>query len=531
MGSSIRGSGRLSKFIVRRDVFRLLLWLVSISAVTFAVPPAFHELYPTQEQRNVMAETMRNPAMTAMVGPGNLESYTLGAMMSHQMLLLTAVTVALMNILLAVRFTRAEEEAGITEMIQSLSIGRRSPLVAAMTVLVGVNIALVIIIWVGLVILGMEGMESAGALLYGLTIGGTGLFFAGIAVVCAQLAESARGATSLAMVLLVISYMVRSAGDVAESLLSWFSPLGWVTFVQPFSGNNGWPIVLFVAGGILLGWLAGVLQGSRDLGAGFLRSKAGRTHASAYLTTPLGFVLRLQRTGIVIWAVGMLLLGVSYGSVLGDLETFFDGNELLENMLAGNTNQSVAEQFLPLLMLVMALIATIPGILAMHKLAGEEKVDRIDSVLGRSVSRIRLLGAYVSVAVMNGVVMNSIAALGLWLASINVMEEPLSAALIFAASAVQIPAILVMIGLSSLLIGIAPKWNSLVWLYLVYSFVTLYLGSLLQFPEWATRISPFGWVPEWPIESMDWVAEVSLVMIAVVFAVAGMVGYRKRDIQ
>ncbi|REB08604.1 ABC transporter permease [Sporosarcina sp. BI001-red] len=531
MGHSMRGSGILSKFIIRRDIVRLLLWVVSISIVTLAVPPAFQELYPTQEQRNVMAETMRNPAMTAMVGPGNLEHYTLGAMTSHQMLLLTAVAVALMNILLAVRFTRAEEEAGITEMIRSLSVGRRAPLIAAMSVLVGLNLVLAIVTWLGLVSLGMEGMDSVGSLVYGLTLGGTGVFFAGVAVGCAQLAESARGATSLAMIILVISYMIRSAGDVSESVLSWFSPLGWVTFVQPFSDNNGWPIVCFVVSSVLLAWLAWSLQGRRDLGAGFIHTKPGRTHASAYLTNPLGLVLRLQRTGIIIWSIGMLVLGISYGSVLGDLESFFGGNELLKNMLAGNSNRPVAEQFLPMLMLVLAFIATIPGILAMHKIAGEEKNGRIDTILGRSISRVRLIGAYVFVAIMIGVVMNTLAAIGLWIASRNVMDEPLSLVIVFGASAVQLPAIAVMIGLSALFIGIAPRWSSLVWLYVLYSFVTLYLGSLFQVPEWATLLSPFGWVPEWPIESMNWIAEGSLLAITVIFLIIGMYGYRKRDIQ
>ncbi|MGN7410695.1 ABC transporter permease [Sporosarcina sp. SAFN-010] len=530
MGRSMAGNGRLTRFIIRRDFVRLFIWVVSISVVTHAVPLAFQELYPTQEQRDVMAETMRNPAMTAMVGPGNLEHYTLGAMTTHQMLLLTAVAVALMNILLAVRFTRAEEEAGMTEMIRSLSIGRSSPLSAAMTVLLGVNAVLAIVLWIGLTSLGIEGMGSSGALLYGVTLGGTGLFFAGVAVVCAQLAESARGATSLAMIVLVGSYVIQSSGNVTESVMIWLSPFGWVTSVQPFSEDNGWPIVFLVVSGVVLGSIAGILQGKRDLGSGFIHQKPGRAHASAFLKTPLALVLRLQRTGISIWAIGMLILGLSYGSVLGDLESFFDGNELLANMLTGNSDRPVAEQFLPMLMLVMAFIATIPGILALHKLVGEEKKGRVDSVLGRRVSRTQLMGGYVFVAVMNGVVMNSLAATGLWLAGRSVMAEPLTIATVFGASAVQLPAIAVMIGVSSLLIGIAPRWSSLVWLYIVYSFVTLYLGSLFQVPDWAARLSPFGWVSEWPSESVNWMAEGGLLAIAAVLVVIGLFGYRRRDI-
>lgn len=289
--------------------------------------------------------------------------------------------------------------------------------------------------------------------------------------------------------------------------------------------------MLAIMSSMLLGMLAGSLQGRRDLGSGFIRTKPGRIHASAYLASPLGLVLRLQRTGMIIWAIGMLMLGISYGSVLGDMESFFDGNELLKNMLAGNSNRPIAEQFLPMLMLVMAFIATIPGILAMHKLASEEKKGRIDSLLGRHVSRYRLMGAYVLAAIMNGVVMNSLAAVGLWATGRSVMDKPLSLELVFGASAVQLPAIAVMIGVSAFLIGFILKWSSVIWLYLVYSFMTLYLGSLFQVPEWATRISPFGWVPEWPIEMMNWMAAGSLFVIAVGLLSAGIYGYRNRDIQ
>ncbi|MCM3756181.1 ABC transporter permease [Sporosarcina aquimarina] len=530
MGSSMAGSARLTRFIVRRDLFRLFLWVMSISVVTLAVPLAFQELYPSQKQRDVMAETMRNPAMTAMVGPGDLENYTLGAMTTHQMLLLTAVAVALMNILLAVRFTRAEEEAGMTEMIRSLSVDRRSPLLSAVTVLLGVNAVLAFFLWIGLTSLRIEGIESFGALLYGGTLGGVGLFFGGVTVVCAQLLESARGATSLAMSVLVGSYVIQSSGNVTESVMIWLSPFGWVTSVQPFSDNNGWPIVFLIVSGLVLGSVAGILQGKRDLGSGFIHQKRGRSHASVFLKTPLALVLRLQRTGISIWAIGMLILGLSYGSILGDLESFFEGNELLANMLAGNSDRPVAEQFLPMLMLVMAFIATIPGILALHKLLGEEKKGRVDSVLGRSVSKTRLLGVYVLVAVMNGVVMNSLAAAGLWVAGRSVMAEPLTSASVFGASAVLLPAIAVMIGVSCLIVGIAPRWSSLVWLYIVYSFITLYLGSLFHVPEWAAKLSPFGWVSEWPSESINWIAEGSLLATAAVLVVIGVFGYRKRDI-
>ncbi len=46
-----------------------------------------------------------------MIGTGyGLDNYTLGAMLAHQMLVITAIFVGIMNILLVVRHTRTDEE-------------------------------------------------------------------------------------------------------------------------------------------------------------------------------------------------------------------------------------------------------------------------------------------------------------------------------------------------------------------------------------------------------------------------------------
>jgi hypothetical protein len=39
---------------------------------------------------------------------------------------------------------------------------------------------------------------------------------------------------------------------------------------------------------------------------------------------PFGLAWRLQRTGLIAWAVALFILGISYGSVLGEIERFFE---------------------------------------------------------------------------------------------------------------------------------------------------------------------------------------------------------------
>ena len=526
-----KGTGTLTRFILRRDRFRIPLWLIGISFFTLMVPIAFEELYASQEERDLMAETMENPAMTAMVGPGDLANYTVGAMTAHQMLLMTSLVVGLMSILLVTRHTRTDEEAGRIEMIRSLPVGRLSNLHATWLVLILTHVLLALVTGFGLFALGIESMDLEGSLLYGATLGATGIFFTGMTAVFAQLSENSRGVIGYSVAFLLIAYLVRAVGDVGNETLSWFSPLGWLTQTEAYSTNNWWPLLLFIGGSVFLFILSSYLNAIRDLEAGFFPAKPGKEHASAFLQTPIGLAFRLQRAGMIAWAVGLFVLGLAYGSVMGDLESFFQGNEMLEQLLAEGEGYTLTEQFIPMLMIVMGILATVPPLMAMTKLRSEEKKNHTELLLSKSLSRPKLMGSYVILSVVNGLIMTSFAAIGFWLAGSAVMEEGFEFGTLFASAMVYYPAMLVMIGVAVFLIGWLPKQTGLIWFYLVYSFIVLYLGDLFQFPNWLGKLSPFGYIPQLPVDEMQWLPVISLVVIAAVFIVVGLIGYRKRDIE
>lgn len=530
-GSISKNTGSLTRLILRRDRIRIPLWLIGISFFTFMVPIAFADMYPAQQERDVMAETMQNPAMTAMVGPGELDNYTIGAMTSHQMLLLTAVVVGLMSILLVTRHTRADEEDGRIEMIRSLPAGRLSNVNATLLVLVITNVILALITGFGLYALGIESMGLEGSLLYSTALGATGIFFTGVTAVFAQLSESSRGVIGYSIAILLISYLVRAVGDVGNETLSAISPLGWVTQTEAYANNQWWPILLLAVVSIILFLLANYLNAIRDLEAGFFPSRPGSKNASAFLQSPMGLALRLQRTGAISWGVGLFIMGVSYGSVMGDLESFFSGNEMLEQMLVAEEGYTLTEQFIPMLLMVMGILSTVPPVMAINKLIGEEKKNRVEHLLGRAVSRTKLMGSYLLISILNGFIMISLAAIGLWSAAAASMEEGFEFGTIYGAALVYYPAMLVMIGAAVLLIGFLPKLTSLIWLYVIYSFIFLYMGGLFQFPDWAGKLSPFDYIPQLPVESMEWLPVIILIIIAAVLMVAGLIGYNKRDIE
>src|SRR5699024_4796723 len=253
---SFANTGKLMGFMLRLDRLRMVIWLVAVSFFTLAVPIAFSDLYPEQQDRNAMAQTMENPAMTAMVGSGALENYTVGAMTAHQMLLMTAVVVGLMNILLMNRHTRSDEEDGRQELIRSLPVGKLANLNASFIVLCLLNVLLAIITGVGLYALGIDSMGLSGSLLYGLILGATGMLFAGVTALMAQISENSRTAFGFSLALLLIAYLIRAIGDVSNEAISWVSPLGWVTAAEVYSENNWWVLLLLVGGTIILMTLA-----------------------------------------------------------------------------------------------------------------------------------------------------------------------------------------------------------------------------------------------------------------------------------
>ena len=159
-GPLFSNTGMLIRTILHQDRIRIGIWIVSLAVLSYMTAGAFKGLYPTKESRQAIAETMMNPAMTAMLGKSyGIDNYTYGAMFAHEMLLFTAIAVAIMSILLTVRHTRAEEEDGRNEMIRSLPVGRLANLNGTFLVLALTNVLLAFIVGLGLYAMGIKSID------------------------------------------------------------------------------------------------------------------------------------------------------------------------------------------------------------------------------------------------------------------------------------------------------------------------------------------------------------------------------------
>lgn len=219
-----------------------------------------------------------------------------------------------------------------------------------------------------------------------------------------------------------------------------------------------------------------------------------------------------------------------YGSVLGDLEGYINSSDMIMQMLKFMPNFSLTEQFVSLLMVIMSMISTIPVLLFTNKIISDEKKALSEEILTKPVSKYKYFASYIIISIIMAIVLQILTSLDFWYIEKMFVDEIPNLQTFIISSLNSIPAILVNLGIARLLIGIFPKHHWLSYLYLGYSFFTVYFGRLMDIPEFVEKTSPFGIIPTYPLEELNYGISAILMGIFVLFTVIGMVSYRKRDL-
>ncbi|MCL1789827.1 MAG: ABC transporter permease [Peptococcaceae bacterium] len=531
MGGYFANTGRLVRLILRRERVMSAIWIILLVLFSASLAPGLGGMIE-DEARLAIIEMVESPAMIAMMGPVyGIDDYTAGAMYSNMMLLWVIIAVAVMNILLVVRHTRGDEERGRTEVVRSLPTGRIANLQATMITAFFVNIVLALFTGLGIAMFQIESMDLAGSMLFGTALGVSGLFFAAVTAMFSQLASSSRGAAGLSFVALFVIYLMRAYGDISSEAVSLASPMGLIQRAQIYVENYWWPVLVLLLETLVVVAVAYVLNGIRDIDQGFIPSRPGRKNASPFLRSSFGLAFRLSRNILLAWIIAIFLLGASYGSVLGDIESFASQSEFYSMMIVMNPDYSTSQMFMSMVIFIMALISVIAVLTAAMKIRGEEKDGCAEHVLSRAVSRVRYMSGYGILAFATSVLAQLATASGIYLAAQVVLPDAdLSFAYLLKANLVFLPAMWVMIGIAIFLIGILPKATPVVWGYFGYSFFAAFIGRVPDLlPSWVFKTTPFGYIPQLPVDSINYWTLAVLTVIAVVLTIAGFVCYRKRD--
>jgi ABC-2 type transport system permease protein len=514
------------RFLVRLDRLRIPVWIAGIVLSVWSSASSVKAFYPTQADLDAAAEPLYdNVAVIALQGP-TYAIDTLGGNIVFNIGGFGYVIMGLMAMFLVGRHTRADEEAGRTELLRAAVVGRNAPVTAALLVTGGGLAVTGVLITLSMLALGLP---AAGSVAYGAAMAAFGVFFAGVTAVAAQVTEHNRPAYGITGALLGLSFVVRAVGDVGDGTVSWLSPMGWAQSVRPYAGERWWPLLLLAAGTVALVGVAYALLARRDLGGGLVAARPGQPTASRWLGRPWGLTVRLQRATLLAWASGLVTTGIVYGSLGEDVADLVGDSEQVADVIA-QAGGSLTDSYFATSLLMLAVITGGYAVSSALRARSEETGGRAEPLLATSLSRTQWAGSHLAMAVggstlilaATGAAMG--ATYGLIVGDAGQVPRLTGAALGFA------PALWVLAGLATALFGVLPRATVAVsWAVFAWCALVGFLGQLLDLPQWAMDVSPFEHVPELPAQGVEWPPLVVLTLIAAALATVGLAGLRRRD--
>jgi ABC-2 type transport system permease protein len=521
------GTGPLARLVLARDRMRVLAWVAGIVLLVVVTAASTKGIYPTQADLDEAAVTSEdNPAALAFNGPPEALD-TIGGQVAFQVGAFGLTMVGLMSLFLVGRLTRGEEDSGRLELVRAMPVGRHAPLAAALLVVGGAEVVLGSVVAAVLV---LEDLPTSGSITLGASYTAFGLAFIGVTAVAAQLSENPRVTSGAAGAVLGAAFALRAVGDVGDGTASWLSPMGWAQKARPYAGERWWPLlpcVLLAAG---LTWLATALAVRRDFGAGMVATTAGPARAASWLGSPWGLAARLHRGAVLWWSGSALALGLVYGSLAEAIDEFIGHNEALRDTLAAAGSGSLTDSYLSTSLLTMSLIAAGPAIQIVLRLRTEEAGQRAEPVLAAGTSRDVWVTGYLVAALMGGALTVAAGGLGMGIAYAAVGGGAQQVIRLPGAAIVYVPAVWLLASVSLALFGLLPRWTVAAWLALVGCLVEGLFGTLLDLPPWVRDLSPFEHVPNVPADPVTLVPLGLLGLVAGALVIAGMAGFRGRDL-
>jgi len=519
------GVGGLIRLILRRDRVLLPLWVVLLAIIPMAYVSSFNGLFPSAADRQHYYDiSAHNAGFVALYG--QLSGPGLGELVAWRAGFLP-VMVALFSLLTVVRHTRADEEAGRTELVGAAAIARHAQLAAALIVTYAANLVLAVILVAALI---GQGLPTPGSVAMGAEFAVAGWAFAAVGAVTAQLTSSGRGARSIGIIVLGAAWVLRLAGDISAigtgglSWLSWVSPIGWVQHIFPYGGDRWWPAVLTVVFTAVATGLGVVLLGRRDFGSGLLPARPGPATAAAGLRSAFALSWRLHRGLLLGWTIGFAALGVVFGGVADSVADLTSDSSGMADILARMGGSSaITDAYFASIAGMLGLIAAGYGVQATLRLREEETTGHAEVVLTDTVGRFRWAAGHLAFSLLGPAVVLAVAGVAEGMVHGDVGT-------LVAGTLAQLPAVWVVTAVAVVVFGLLPRFSAAAWGALAACVLILLVGQTLQLSQWLLDISPFTHIPHLPGGNADATPFVALTAVATLLTTTGLIALRRRNI-
>ena len=237
----------------------------------------------------------------------------------------------------------------------------------------------------------------------------------------------------------------------------------------------------------------------------------------------------MHRGVILWWIVGVLALGLIYGSLTENIEDFLGDNPSMEDVLAAQGGASLTDSYLATSLLVISLLAAGPALQIMGRLRTEESEERAEPMLATHITRRSWVGSHLAAALAGSGLTILLGGAG---PRAHLRDDGGGARQVprlMGAALAYVPAVWLLTGLALALFGLVPRWTAGAWVALTGCLVIAMFGPLLDLPAWVTDLSPFQHTPALPADTLR---VLPLALLSIVTAGLVLLGFafRTRDI-
>ena len=531
------------KALLKRDWLKLVIWILAVLAFAASGAGKFVTLMQTTAQKETMFSMFQGPAMTALFGPMGVKNgadFTAAAAFGTTMPLITAITFAIVSVIYVINRTRKEEDDGIAELFRSFQIGKLANTTAVVIELFILQILITLILAGSIQAQNIAGMNVFSEnLLFSAGIGAQGFMWGMIALFFAQIFSEAGGAKGATFGLLGALYIIRMGTDTQNVHLGYFNPLSWSYLTDPFVENYWLPIILTILFSLIVLGFAYVLEIRRDVNAGYIPEASGKAHASKTLMSFTGLVLRQQRNAAIGWIGGLFILGITYGSMINQIGSFvqsspemsklFNIDPALAHKATAEASKAMVNSFISTIFMICAVMVSAFAVTSLSRMVSEERKNRQEQLYAFPLSRFKVYLNYVMISWFLGLLAQFAVVSGIYLAQAG-NRDALKFIDVAKAGMIWTVGIFFILGLLSLLMAFAPRASSAVWVYLGFSFFMSYIGNMLDLPVWLNNLNVFHHISRLPVDKMNWGNFSIILILAVIFILVGLVGYRRRDL-
>ena len=528
----------IGRFVARRTVRSAAFVALIFGMFVAAKSEGYISAFPNLKGRAVMAASFANNiGLKALLGtPHQLETVAGFAVWNTYIVMI--MIGAIWAYLTTTRLFRGEEDAGRWEiMLSGLTTARR----AAANVLIGFGVSLGVLFLVTAgTFLAVGSLDKinfpvSSSLYFALATSLGAIVFAAVGAVASQLMPTRARAATLSTAVFGLFFLIRAGGDITSyHWLLYFSPLGWLELLQPFTGSQPLWLVPIIALIAVLATATVIMAGQRDLGASTIPDKDTSKPHLLLLGGPFTSALRFTRTSTISWLLGVAWLAGFFAlltkTAAQAISDSMAGNKVLDRLTHSSSQSFGAKAYLGIVFFFLMTVIMCYAASAVGAMREDEAQGYLDNLLVRTVGRIRWLGGRIVIALGVIGIACLLACVVVWF-SIVALNISLTWHSIFMSGLNLVAPAVFILGLGLLTMGIAPRLTSLVTFGLIaWSFMVQMVSSGLNLNHWLLDLSIFYHVSFAPTVDPVWSTNFTLLLLGLAMGLLGAVIFNRRDL-